>query len=401
MGHGRLSPQWTYDAKSQLVSGATVAAINGQQLLFAGTKDGRIICLDDAGRERWSYSTGERLSDVESYFVDESRVHSIDAAPVVADINQDGVPEVLAGSELGIAYCLSADGKLLWRHDCGGSIRAAMTVADVNMDGHPEVLICSMNKRLTVLAGSGAKLFEFDAAAPLTGVPCVLKGKQPLIIFGDEQGTLTAITPGQEVAWTAQLRHRITAAPIALAHPEEQRVVIGTTGGTMFCISEHGETVWEYHTEGSIYSAACLADINEDRVQEIIFSSCDNAIHALTAQGQRYWSYETDFWATATPVVADINQDGRPEVIAGSYDQSIYVLDGQGTYVLDYMPGLSSLVNQSGHYATLLTSDPGEQTGKQLFRYRLGGLVIGCALLGGRVIAVTSNGSITMLRHER
>ena len=405
---GRISQQWTYDAKAMIVYSAIIADLNrdGRQQIIVGTKDGRVLCLDENGKELWTYKTSETFSAQEAFFVDESRIHSIDAPPAVGDLNHDGKLEIIVASELGIIYCLDAQGKLLWKYESGGGIRASPLIVDMNMDGALEILFgCSHNK-LVALTCDGKKIFEYDTDAPVESIPGVLKGKKIMIIFGNNKGVLTAITPAQELLWRVELPGKITAAPAFFHDTEEDRMVIGTLSGELCCVSEHGELVWEYKGNGSIYATAVIADLNDDTKPEIVFSSCDNNVHAVTNNGERVWSYETDFWIITQPFVADIDGDGKQEVVVGSFDKSIYVLDGMGTYVLDYVPGLSSIVNQAGHYSSVLTSDTGEQTGKKLFQYKTDGIIVGCTVLEKShdkplIIITTKNGLIQGYRHEK
>lgn len=399
-----LAPRWTFDAHSPLIAGATAIIVGTSRAIILGTRDGRVLCLDDQGRERWSLRTGGKLGETESWFVDEQRVHAIDAPPVVMDIDADGRPEILIGTEQGTLYCIDASGRVKWTHDCGGQIRAAPCVADINGDGALEVLIGSGNNRLTALTGKGEKLFEYQGTAPVHSTPGVLqlpKRRISLIIFGDDAGTLTAIKATQDVVWRVHLHTAITASPSFFSDPEEERLVIGTQAGIVACISEHGELVWQYKTLGSIYNAATIADLDQDGKPEIIVGSCDNTVHVLTRDGKRLWTYAADFWITATPLAADLDRDGMSEVIVGSYDHSLYILDGPGTYVMDYVPGISGIINQAGHYGSVLTADVGEQTGKLRWKATLSDMVIGCALLpladGIGIVASTKDGKVTLL----
>ena len=406
-GTGKVGQTWTFDTNATIVAPPATADLvgDGRHQVLVGTKDGHLICLDETGKELWRFTTSEQVGEEESYFLDEERVHGIVAAPIVADVNNDKEPEIVFGTEKGILYCLSRKGKLLWDHDCGGSIRASPAVADLNSDGNQEILVGSANNRLTVLTGDGHLLFEYMTENPIESTPGVMRGsRSAMIVFGTNNGTLIAITPGQEVLWKRNLQEKITAAPLFFQTKEEQRMVIGTTAGRMFCVSEHGEQVWVFKTEGSIYSKAALEDLDGDGTKEIVFSSCDNNVYAVTLDGKRVWSYQTDFWVTTTPIVADLDGDGQLEVIAGSYDKNVYVLDSKGTYVLDYVPGLSGIVTQAGHYSDLLTSDPGEQTGKKRWQFLLDDMVVGCALMDTKhpvLVACTKSGKVVTLSHER
>ena len=278
---GRIIEQWVFDAKAPLVSAATVADLykDGRQQVVFGTKSGEVFCIDEDGKELWKYSPTSSLSTVESFFVDQERMHSVDAPPVIMDIDHDGKPEILVGSELGVLSCLSVEGKLLWKHDCGGAIKAGCVVNDINMDGRPEVLVGSSNNKLTILTNKGEKLFEYISDSPVDSVPGVLKTDKIMIVFGNDKGMLTAITSSQELIWKIDLRSKITAAPAFFRSDNEECMVIGTIDGIMYCISSKGEVLWSFKTKGSIYSAAAIADINDDQRQEVIFGSCDNNVN--------------------------------------------------------------------------------------------------------------------------
>ncbi len=226
-----------------------------------------------------------------------------------------------------------------------------------------------------------------------------------MIVFGNNNGTLFCITPAQELLWRVELGHKITAAPAFFKDPEEYRLVIGNMDGDLFCVSEHGEIVWKYRTKGSIYGTAAIADLNNDKQSEIIIGSCDNNVYALTSSGKKIWSFETDFWITASPIIADIDGDGKLEVIVGSFDHNVYILDAQGSYILDYMPGISDIVAQSGHYTNIMTSDPGEQMGKKLYQYTTSGIIVGCSLLERdkqkpTLIINVSSGKVGDIEHQ-
>jgi len=399
-----LKEEWSFNANATMVCRPSVGRFHAGTRIILGTKDGRLVCLDEKGVIVWEFKTQEHFSATEQYFVDEERVHSFDTPPVIADVNHDGEPEILAATELGVLYCLSSSGALLWQHDCKAGVRASPLVADVNMDGHTEILIGSQDGKLTLLANTGEIILEFIVDSPIESTPGVMKSHgQTLIIFGTDKGELFAINTAQDIIWKVALGNKITAAPTLYSTREEQRIVIGTLSGSMFCISEHGEIVWEFKTNGSIYNKAAIYDVDEDGSPEIIFGSCDNNVYAITSDGNRLWSYETDFWVTDTPVVADIDGDGRVEVIAGSYDHNVYVLDSRGEYMMDYVPGVSGIIPQAGHYASVLTSDPGEQTGKKLYGFHMDDIITGCTLKEGAhpsLVVTTKAGNVRTLRPE-
>ena len=87
----------------------------------------------------------------------------------------------------------------------------------------------------------------------------------------------------------------------------------------------------------------------------------------------------------------------------GSYDHNIYVLDSEGSYVLDYVPGVSGIVSQTGHYGDAVTKEPGKTQGKKIWQYQTEGVIVGCAYVHEHksLIVNTDSGKINNLVHKK
>jgi len=75
-------------------------------------------------------------------------------------------------------------------------------------------------------------------------------------------------------------------------------------------------------------------------------------------------------------VLVDMDKDGNMEVVAGSYDNTLYILDAKGSYELDYVPGLSGVVHQAGHYTDIMTQEPGKLQGKKIWEFQAKGVIV-------------------------
>ena len=118
----------------------------------------------------------------------------MDAKPTLADVNRDGVQEILVQTEETGLIALNADGTRLWHH-CWGGGNAEPIVADLQADGDVDVIFASDAGMLVVLRGTdGSPQWSFNADNPAYGVkpasisvaPTVaeLDGKPPLeVVF--------------------------------------------------------------------------------------------------------------------------------------------------------------------------------------------------------------------------
>lgn len=398
---GRLAKSWQHDVHAGLLVPPAVADIDGdgESEIIIGTTNGELIVLDTAAKERWRYSIHEEIGNVEAMFLDQDVMQSINAPPAVADVTGDGKHNIVFGSEMGVLYCLDELGKLVWKFKTEGGIRGSPLIADINNDGKPEIVFGCTDQFLYLLNNQGKLIEKFGQDAPIESTPGFSGGK---IIFGTNDGTILAVDAAGELIWQHKTGGKITAAPAFadLQNDGVDEVIIGSTDNSLYCLDIDGELVWSYETGGAIYSKATIADLNGDGKPEILIGSCDNNIHAVTPEGERYWTYETDFWVVGTPLVADVDGDGKLEVIAGSYDHNVYILDSEGSYLLDYMPGLSGVVQQTGHYAEVMTSEPGQHVGKKLWQFKTDGVVMGCTALGHGLVVTTKKGIIDTISHQ-
>lgn len=398
---GRLDQKWDYDAKSSVLSAPTVADINGDgtfEIIF-GTKDGKVTVIDTDAQELWSYSVHEDVGAIEEMFLDEETINSVDATPALADLTGDGLINIVFGSELGVLYCLDEKGRELWKYRTQGGIRGSPLIADVNDDGYLEVVFGTTDNFLYLLDRHGKLIEQFEQDSPVESTPGFFNGQ---IIFGTSDGSVISISADGHINWTHRTGGKVTAAPAfgRLTSSPVDFVIIGSTDNNLYCLDVDGELVWTYETGGAIYSQATIYDINDDGKQEIIIGSCDNNVHTISCDGERIWTYETDFWVVSKPLIADVDGDGKVEVIIGSYDHNIYVLDREGTYLLDYVPGLSGVVQQAGHYSDVMTQEPGERVGKRLWQYRTQGVIVGCVQVGDQLVVTTKTGKINSITHK-
>jgi outer membrane protein assembly factor BamB len=269
------------------------ADINGDGApeAIAGSEDGNVWCVDRAGKVLWNYVVGDRVW-----------------TPVaVGDVNADGKLEVAVGSDNGFLYLLDRDGGLLWKRDFGGgTVETSPVMADVDGDGVPEVLAGSGEGRIMVLKGDGSLVWQYQAAPE--GAACV------------------------------------TAADLDADGRTEVAVSLGD--GRMLLLDDHGKLLWRYlwdpddpDARGLYQSAA--GDINRDGKREIVVGTEDGYCLALSHDGKLLWSVDMEGRSFGSPTLLDLDGDGDYEVIMASTGKAIKALNGDGTVIWRFkdMPG--------------------------------------------------------------
>jgi hypothetical protein len=404
---GEIKKRWVFDSNSSILASATIHDIDddGRQEIIFGTKDGYLYVLSDSGKIKWKASLRAELGKVKSVFVEQSQIDSINGSPIIG--RALGKKIVVACTAAGVVAAFNNDGTQNWIFQAGGGIYQTPLYADIDDDGRNEIIFGSSDKHLYALSTLGALIWKYDSKSVISSPPALYNWEKQFIMFGTETGYVKAVSTTGKFKWKFQTGGKISAKPVVndIYNDKNPRIIVGSGDKSLYVLDQHGKLDWQYKTHGGILSEVRLADIDNDNEPEIFFGACDDNLYALAPNSQKIWSYETDFWIVAPPIITDIDDDGASEVIAGSYDKSLYVFEGKGTFSLNYLPGLSVIINQPGHFTPFITSQPGELVGKKLWQLKLGSEITGVSLLEHDnlrdIIVSTKDGRIVCAYHEK
>jgi outer membrane protein assembly factor BamB len=109
-----------------------------------------------------------------------------------ADVNGDGLDEILIASETGYLYCLDGQGKEVWRTLVGAVVRD-VAVGDLNGDGKLEVLCGAEDGTARVLSGAGQVLGASAAEGSVAFTAICRTGKRGLGVAASRSGQLRAM----------------------------------------------------------------------------------------------------------------------------------------------------------------------------------------------------------------
>jgi len=402
---GRLERKWLFDSKSQILSQPVVSsADHNENMIVFGTKNGEIYSLKEDSTLNWSYSIKEEKSKIEMLFLEKEFYKSIYSSPSIGDINNDKKKEVLIGSDTGKLYALSNNGKLLWKFTTHNIIRSSPLIADINNDNQPEIIFGSNDHYLYCLNNKGRLIWKFKAASGIESSPNFFLDK---IIFGSNSGIIYCLNNYGKLLWKFNTNGKIISKPIVgdIYNIGKPFIIVGSYDNSLYVLKQDGQLEWKYQTEGRIYGDACLVDVNNDKRLEIIFGSCDNSLYVLSSNGTKIWSYASDFFIVDKAIAVDIDNDGKLEIIIGSYDHSLYIFEAEGVFSLNYMPGISGIVQQTGHYSDIISSEPGKYIGKKLWQFKTDDIIVGTSYFinkeGINIIVADKNGKLSNIILKR
>ena len=276
---------WTYDSYQHLPSGwvygvASMGDLDGDSipevLAGFGSDGNKGVCLNGAnGVSYWTKAIGDVVYSV-------CRLD---------DVNGDSVSDAVmgAGDTEDRVYCLSGalsdSGATVWSYRTGGSVQSVDRIADINNDGINDVIagIWGNGDRVMILSGHpdstvfthaiwsvpvGQPIMRALACPDLNGdgledVLVASWANYSLALSGADGSEFWRNNAGDDV-WAIYPSYDITGDSI----PE---VIAGSfTGNAILINGATGETIWSTHTNAKIMTVRPIPDINGDSIPDII-----------------------------------------------------------------------------------------------------------------------------------
>lgn len=280
------------------------------------TANGKIALIDEYGREVWQHEL-------------EAKVYSVTFGYMGKGID----PSLVVGLEDQSFHVYSLQGQQEWSHLTEDWVLDICT-CDINGDGideiiagqgdstitlytfkrHPGLLdnICDTYRFARNLVSEIRSLNEIDV-------------KNLYALVRNESLLPTVIFPSATPSMNEALRHSregdFDSAISALVEIEQRG---------FSC-----EWFQSIGSEGSWLESLCSADINNDKLDEIIVACSDGKTYAFDIGGKLLWEFAAPAWFFDV-CAADIDLDGQTEIISAAGDRFIYVLRGDGQLLRKY-----------------------------------------------------------------
>ncbi len=283
---------------------------------------------------------------------------SVRSSPALADLDGDGVAEVIVATSDGWLHAHRADGSPVsgWPQFLNQSLTTSPTVADVDGDGAAEVFLQADEQSVWAFDGDGSQLdgwpiFHLDPTftAPIADVDA--DGELELVVatratnffnlvLYEKDGT---ISPGN---WPRYAFGLPAGAPatVDLSGDERLEIVVLSTMGTetrLEAFDSFGLDVWSTSLPAATYTSPVAGDLNDDGSAEIVVGDSQGRLHVFTASGAYVtgWPIDLSDLALNEPAIADLNGDGVPEIVVGKSDGQTLAMGYDGTFLEGWPSG--------------------------------------------------------------
>jgi outer membrane protein assembly factor BamB len=240
---------------------------------------------------------GEDLSTLWSYTSTSTSERGFFASPMFHDCNGDGILDVLLGSMDDHFYALNGpDGTSIWKSPKGlHYIRATSAMDDIDNDGEQEIVGLDNAAQM--------RLYDADTGA---------------------------------IEWETKLGYGVGSSPLIADLDGDGYGEIASfmvvTGGIQV-LNHDGSVLWNDTSRSDFYSSPTIAQIDGDGLPDLIVGDFNN--HTILA----YRGTDgTPLWQTVLPdnvraqsslVTADVDGDGEIEVLALGKDRNLFSIDAQ------------------------------------------------------------------------
>jgi outer membrane protein assembly factor BamB len=263
----------------------------------------------------------------------------------IADLEDDGEPDLVVGSFLGdhLVYLFDGDSNTpLWISDTLDGNTRDFAFGDVNDDKDVDV-ICAASAQVEVLSGfDGSYLFQYAVAGIMYSVACAdFDNDEIMEIAAGGGANHTGDDPGIGV-WLL----RTIISPLLWEHPFGEYgngIAVGDFNADGFedvvtvsslddfargINGETGEQLWTWQGTANLYAVA-TGDFNGDDTTDAAVGGADQIVTAIYGQnGSAIWQYTApaDQIYRKCIEAADLDDDGADEVVAGAEDNYVYAI---------------------------------------------------------------------------
>lgn len=321
---GQGEALWTVSFEKAVANPVTVADLDGDGTAetVAELSDATVVCLDNAGKTRWTQSLKKGAEAL--------------GLIAAADVHPEPGVELIVGRMDGWLYCLSAKGEVLWRF-FGDRFRVGhAAVGDVDANGFAEIVYGTDNGDIYCLSGLGGVKWRYTEQAPYgrSGVNLADldgDGKCEVLITRSNQGSAPCLMALDGVAGTFKWRTRdmmqsyVSNATVDLDGDGKLEVLHGDKGNWLYCTNADGSERWRTELAGrGIFWAPAVGDVNGDDKLEIIVPVRDHdpatgACYFLVgADGKVIAPVKVGTSGNASPAIGDINGDAVLEVVVST-----------------------------------------------------------------------------------
>jgi hypothetical protein len=313
-----------------------------------------IACTGGGGRAATLYdgATGAVMQSFNTYLgTDSGWVYDVE---VVGDVNDNGTVDfaIAVGSNDDAVYMIDGGSSgthhdFIWRHQGADVFYGVVTVGDLNDDGVPDVVAGNGDNSNTLKALSGATgavLWTISQGANnwhVQAFPDIDGNSIDEVLVGSWQNQGVRLINGSTgaIIWTASagstLVFRVSPFPDVDGDGLAEVIAAGSGGGATMFDGHTGAVLWNRNVGSNVWSIDPVGDVTGDGIGEVAFGDFTGLTRLVDGtDGSDLWQHSANGHKVLALIgCQDLDGDGQPEVIVGAQqlasgvDTLLWVLD--------------------------------------------------------------------------
>jgi len=240
-------------------------------------------------------------------------------SPTFADLDSDGLFEIIIACLDSKIYCIDKDGDFKWIFSVPFDISTTPCIADIDRDGYLEIIVGSYVKRLCCLNYNGTIKWDVTTSIEVEGISLTdVEGDDSfdLLLHGAD-GIACFSNQGVE-KWSVEANIGGYSEPrIHLADVNgdgKMEVLCFPINDTLILISYQGTVIWSRSQIGKGFATVFAYDLDGDNRDEIYlygytYISCLYENGFIKWQERAFHDYHSD------PIITDADGDGDKEIV--------------------------------------------------------------------------------------
>jgi hypothetical protein len=285
------------------------------------------------------------------------------ASPAVADLDDDGSPEIVAISKDGWLYAWHADGTPLLNgtngavRQVGAWTQASPALADLDGDRHLEIIVSGSLARVFVLRHDGSDfpgwpvdLFAFGKGSPAVG-DVDADGDLEIVVTSESDHLYVFAADGTTLPGWPKLVH--SDAPDLGPSPAlgdldgdgRLEIVVCSVRSPfpqtkLYVFDAAGNALLVKPIELNAQSSPILADLDADGTVDIVHGGEAGVMHAWNLTGEELNGFPIPIgdYIRGTPEYCDLDSDGVGDLVLAGWNKKVYAWRMSGAYRPEHAP---------------------------------------------------------------